>query len=225
MIRLIKTLTLAIGLFLLTGFLVKVPVQAAVLQFDPVSSNAAVAGTFDVKINVDAKTDSIAGSDIYIIYDPTLVEPQAVNYGTFFPIASNNITSGKIYISAVVEDSTQYKTGSGTVATVTFKGLQVGSGTLRFDCDLTRSDASKIVKNDLNATNVIECGSLGTFSITVGGAAGSTALTSSSNTTTSSNLPQSGVIENVLRFSLPAILLLSVGLILKAVLFLTKRGR
>lgn len=204
-------------------------VSAASVTFDPTTSSTSVNGTVSPKINVDSGTDQIAGTDVYVIYDPAFVEPQTVTAGTHFPIVTNqpfSSTPAKVAISAVVDNSSQYKTGTGHVATVTFKALKEGTTTLTFYCDTTKSDTSKIVKNDLNATNLIECSKLNTHTITIG-TGGSTGITptgttSGSTTTTTGGttytstqnvqtLPQSGVYENVVRFAIPGAVFLLLG--------------
>lgn len=207
-------------------------VEAAILKFEPTASTASVNGTFDVNVNVDARNDQIAGTDIQILYDPTLIEPTAVIEGTYFPVVTNTITSGKVTIAAVIDSTGSYKTASGTVATITFKGLKLGTGTIRFDCDLTRSDSSKIIKNDINATNVIECSALNTNSVTIANLGGGvdsdgdgipdnqqsvngTGNGSGTSTGGNSQLLQSGIYENVLMLSIPGLSLLAFGLMLK----------
>lgn len=208
-------------------------VQAAVLLLNPTTAQVQAGQTFTIEVNVDAKTDTIAGVEAYVVYDATLIEPQSVSAGTFFPIVTNNITTGKVNITGVVENSSQYKSGTGTIASITFRGIKNGTGVLRFDCDLARSDASKIVKNDLNATNLIECGALGTTAYTIGGSStgglpatgGTTTNTGTTGTTgTNGQLMKSGVFENVINISLPALFLVSLGVILKLILILTNKS-
>lgn len=198
-------------------------VSAAILKFDPTASSTTVGGTVTPKVNVSSGDVQIAGTDIYILYDPAFLEPQSVTAGTHFPIVTNNITSGKVYISAVVDNSSQYKTGEGTAANVTFKALKEGTTTLTYYCDLTKNDTSKIVKNDINATNVIECAGNGTHTVTIGNGTTSgvnpTAIpgtTTSGGTTYTSTqnvnqLPQSGVYENVVMFAVPGLILFALG--------------
>lgn len=208
-------------------------VSAATLKFDPTSITATNGNTFEVDIIVDAGSDQIAGTDAYIQYDNTLVEPSEVVPGTFFPVVSNSTTSEQVYINGVVTDPTDFKTGSGILATVTFRMLSDGDGTLSFYCDTSQPNTSKIVKNDVNATNVIECNALTLFSINGGdvpaqvatatpaptalpATGGSTGgVKESAQQVTTTTLPESGVFENVIGFAVPGALLLAAGVILK----------
>lgn len=206
--------------------------HAAVLKFDPTSSTTAVDGTFDVDIVVDAGTDQISGTDAYIKFDPAIVEAQTVTKGSFFPSVNNTIDTDQVYVNGVVTDATDFKTGSGVLATINFKVKSTTPGTLAFYCDLTQNDTSKIVKNDVNGTNVIECSNLTLYSIN--GGTSQPAQTSATNTpapTTLPNtgagqtqqpqtvvvqtLPQSGVFDNIIKYSVPGIILLVLGVVLK----------
>lgn len=209
--------------------------HAAVLKFDPTSSTTAVDGTFDVDIIVDASTDQISGTDAYIQFDSAIVEAQTVTKGSFFPSVNNTIDTDQVYINGVVTDSTDFKTGSGVLATITFKVKSTTPGTLSFYCDLTQNDTSKIVKNDVNGTNVIECTSLTLYSINGGTSAPAQTTTTTTTTTSATNtpapaqttttttgqtvvvqtLPQSGVFDNIIKYSVPGVLLLVLGVVLK----------
>lgn len=231
--RVYKQVTIAF-LFLFIGSIVAQAAEAATLKFDPTSSAISVGGSATPKVTISSGDVQIAGSDIYIVYDPAYLEPQTVTAGDHFPIVTNNVTPGKVYISAVVDNSSQYKTGDGTIATVSFKGLKNGTTTLTYYCDLTKNDTSKIVKNDINATNVIECGTLGTHTITIGDGGGTitpggtnggtnsggttTGGTTYSSTQNIQQLPQSGVYENVVGFALPGVALLVFGLAMRLLL-------
>lgn len=187
-------------------------VNAAFLQFDKPIVSANPQQAFQIALVVDAGSDQISSTDVYVLYDASLLQAQSVVAGTFFPTVTNNITSGKVYIAGLVDDPATYKTGSGTVATITFLPLKNGSGTLTFDCQPGVSSSSKIIKNDLNATNVIVCSQNGTSSVTVGagggGAGGGTLVTPSV-------LPRTGMFENVVKVAIPGMILILIGGVLK----------
>src|SRR4030042_5561309 len=161
-------------------------VEAGYFKFDPTSSTAANGNTFQVAVIVDAGSDQIRSTDIYVSFASTLLEAQSISAGTFFPTVTNNITSGRVYIAAMVDDGATTKTGSGTAATVTFKGLKEGSGSISFDCS-----SSLIVKADANGTNVLVCGSNGTNSVTISAGISTTGgeTTGTTNTTNTTTTP------------------------------------
>lgn len=186
--------------------------EAATLKFDNTTYSVAINGAVTVGVIVDAGSDQISSVDAYVLYDSTLLEAQTVTAGTFFPTVTNNITAGKIYIAGLVDDpASSAKSGTGTLATITFKGLKNSTGTLTFDCQATGSSTSKIVKNDLNATNVISCADNGTAAVSVGNGIIPTA-TSSSGLATPSALPRTGIIDNLQKLAIPGAILFLIGL-------------
>ncbi len=194
---------------------------AAFLKTDKTSYTVVKDGTFNVDVIVDAGTDVIRSTDVILVYDPTILTAQSVTAGTFFPTVANNIASGKVTITAYVDNAASSKSGSGTVATVSFKGIKDGSGTLTFDCG--SATGSKVTKNDTNFTNVIVCTQNTSSSVTVGagGAATTATPTPASSTpgaTTPAALPQSGFFDNTANIAFPGMVLLLIGLGLKLLL-------
>lgn len=195
---------------------------AASLKFDKATVSTATNQTFTVDVIVDAGTDQVTSADVWVIYDPTALEASSVANGTFFPAVTNNITSGKVSITGLIVDPGTYKTGSGTIATITFKALKDGTSTLTFDCRTDVSNSSKVIKNDVNATNIITCSSNGTSTVTAGpgGAVNPTSApyTPQANPTAPASLPRTGIMENMTRIAAPGLLLLLAGLALRLIL-------
>ncbi len=168
---------------------------AAFLQFDPATSSVDVDATTTIKVNLDAGTQQVAGTDIYVNFDSTYVSLQSVTGGSFFPIVSNTPQTSRVYVSGVIANPGEYKTGTGLVATLVFKAIKAGSTTVTFDCDITKTQTSKINQNDINASNVIDCSKLNSHVITIG------AGTGTGTTQTPSTLPQSGFLEDMLLYA------------------------
>ncbi|OGK47736.1 hypothetical protein A3A93_04665 [Candidatus Roizmanbacteria bacterium RIFCSPLOWO2_01_FULL_38_12] len=186
---------------------------AGTLDFVPDSTSVAVDESFTVDINIDAGTDQIASTDIYIDFDNTQLEFETVTDGSYFPDVSSQPLTGRIYIAGLMENPGEYKEGSGTVAKVTFKALTEGTTTLTFDCDTTDSETSKVVKNDANATNIIDCAALASHVVTI-----SATSSSSSSTSTSGTLPQSGVYDEVIKLIALGGAFIFVGVFMRAIL-------
>lgn len=148
--------------------------KAAFLKFDTANVSVNTGGSFSIDVIVDAGPDEITSTVANIVYDAGLLEAQSVTPGSFFPTVSNSITSGKVSISGLVSGPGTYLTGSGTLATITFKGLKNGTASLSFYCQPILYNSSKIIKNDLNATNVIDCSQNGSATIKVGSGVGVT---------------------------------------------------
>ena len=182
-------------------------VQAASLKFDKSTATAVNGATFQISVTVDPGSDSLNSTDAYVTYDSTLLKATAVTAGALFPTVSNDIsTSGKVYIAGMVNDPASSVSTAGTLATITFQGLKDGTGSLAFDCA-----TSKIIKNDINATNVITCSSNGTAAITIGGSGGSAPAPPA-------QLPESGIFDNLIKFAVPGVILLLLGGALRLVL-------
>jgi hypothetical protein len=190
-------------------------VSAASLSFDKTTASVNVGDSISIKVLIDAGTEQIISSDAYVLFDGTALQAQSVSDGDFFPIVSSNINTSRVYIAGLVTDVASAKTGSGTLATISFKGLKNATVTLSFDCQGV-GGPSKIIKNEVNSSNIIVCSSNGTSIITVGsGSSGSSSSgsTSSNPTTTAtpSVLPQTGIMDYINLWSTVGIVLFIIG--------------
>lgn len=215
MVKIVSTYIASAFLFLILAS----QASAATLNFDPISSAPAVDATFTVAVTINAGADQIAGTDIYINYNKTLVSVQSVTSGDFFPLVGNTPQDGRLYISGVVANQGEFKTGTGTVATVIFKALTAGTAELVFDCDLTKTETSKIVQNDINASNIINCSGNGKYTATIAGGGSITpAAGGTGGTGGTGSLPQSGVLDSAVSYSTIGVLLLFAGIAMKLLL-------
>ena len=204
-------------LFLLILFIVFPAVfgsaNAASLKFDKTTVSTTNGGTFEIAVTVDPGSDTLSSVDAYVAYDASYLKVNTVTAGTLFPTVSNDIsTSGKVYIAGMVNDPTTSISTSGTVATITFQALKDGSTTLTFDCN-----TSKIIKNDINASDVMTCSQNNSSAVTVG-SGGSSGGTNPTSAAPVSELPRSGVFDNVANIAIPGIILLLLGSIFRLVL-------
>jgi len=198
-------------------------VHAAFQKFDKTSYSVAKDKTFDVQIIVDPGSEQITSIDSYVTYDSSIVSAQSVTEGAYFPTVLNDLTSGKAYVAGLVDSPSDFKTGVGTVATITFRALANGETDLVFDCDSQATVTSKVIKNDINATNIIECGRNGTATVTI--AVGGTTLPTSTpkdetggvddtptpTTKVVTQLPASGSTENMIVLSMLGAVLVGIG--------------
>lgn len=212
-----KILSLVI-LFIVLPIFIGV-VNAASLKFDKTTISTTNGGTFQIAVTVDPGSDALNSVDAYVTFDATYLKATAVTAGSLFPTVSNDIsTSGKVYIAGLVNDPASSISTTGTLATITFQGLKDGSATLSFDCN-----TSKIVKNDINASNVIVCSTNGTSVVTIGsgssgGTTNPTATPPAANTGANNELPKSGIFDNVVKFALPGAILFLLGIVVKLML-------
>jgi len=194
---------------------------AATLQFDPTAVNTQTDQTFEVKVNVDAGSEEITSVDAYIIYDNNVIGVQEVRDGTFFlTVAKDTSQAGKAYIAGMVDDPATAKTGSGTIATLVFKAKTNGSTTMTFDCTAGTTTDSNITKNDLNATDIIQCDGNGRSVIKVGtgGSSSETTQPTPTSTSSTSQLPKTGIFDNIIKYSIPGAILLLIGTATKLIL-------
>lgn len=253
----IKNFLLQLGICIsfIVGILFVLPLFklsfAATLNFDQATVSTSVNQTFTITIIVDSKDEQINSSDVYVLYDQTYLTAQSVipksttldtfSDETFFPIILSNLqTAGRAYIAAMIDLPGTYKTGRGTIASIVFKALKNGTTDLTFDCTAGVTTDSNIVKNDVQSTDIIECGANGKAVITIGEVSGPTstpAPTLAPGAPTSTPIPvptskpvppaptstpipvptstpvppPSGIIENVVKYSVPGVILLIVG--------------
>ncbi|MDH7476323.1 MAG: cohesin domain-containing protein [Microgenomates group bacterium] len=212
-----------IKLLLILSFLFFLPltvnVLAATLEFNPATITTSAGQSFDLNIVINAGSDQITSVDAFIVYDANLLEVVSVTDGTFFPtISKDTSVTGKAYIAGMVNDPATYKTGSGTLASIRFTAKANGVANVTFDCAQGLTTDSNITKNDLNATDIIQCASNGSASVVIGtgGATGPTATPRASSA--GSTLPRSGIFDNVVKYSIPGAVLLFLGGVAKLIL-------
>lgn len=212
-------------IFLFVYFFIVGSVQAASVKFDKATVTVNANETFTLDAIVDAGSDQITSTDMWILYDSTALEAQNASPGAFFPAVTNNITAGKVYVAGLITDPGTYKTGSGTVAKITFKALKNGTATITYDCRADVSNSSKVIKNAVDPTNVINCAQNGTSIITIGtggvvptSAAIPTSIYSSGAVPTA--LPQSGFMDELPRLSMIGAILIVAGVLLRVLLIL-----
>lgn len=211
------------------GFLFIIPLfrvsLAASLQFDPTTVKTQAGQTFEIKVNVEAGNDEIRSVDAYVLYDPNLLEVSSVIEGTFFNTVIYDLSqSGKVYIGGMVDDPATSRTGSGTLATIVFKAKSDGSADLTFDCTPGSGNDSNTITSDLNATDIIECDSNGRAVITIGSGSSSPGQSGPSPTPTNRGpasprqLPKSGIVDHLVKYSVAGTILLLIGTVAKLIL-------
>jgi hypothetical protein len=184
----------------------------ASLLLDKTTYTVATGSTFTVDVSVDPGTDSISSTDAHVTFDSTVLEAESVAPGTYFPSVNQTITAGKVSIFASVTDPASSKTGKGVIATITFKGLKAGTSNVTFYCDTTAYNTSKVIKNDVDATNIIDCTANSSATVTVGGGGGGSPLTTPTPVT---SLPQSGAAADLSMYAVMGMGLIVLGGIVK----------
>lgn len=192
-------------------------VNAAFLKFDKASYSVNTGDSFDVEIIVDPGADQITSIDSYITYDSSIINADSVKKAEpeYFPTVLNDLTSGKAYVAGLVNGPSEFKTGVGTVAKINFVALKEGETDLVFDCDDQATVTSKVIKNDIDSTDIIECSQNGTATVTVG-VGGEAIVTEDTPTPTPTQavvtqLPASGSAENMMMLGMIGAVLVVIG--------------
>lgn len=159
---------------------------AAVLEFSPATGSYTTNSPFNIEVKVDTSSQDTQSTDAVIEFDTSFLSVENVTYGSFYPTVLHSVQDGKIYISGVVDDAASVKNGTGTLATISFKGLKAGTATLGFVCETGRTDDSNVSKNDTDATDLLVCSSLVDGSYTLSGE------TINNNPTTAPTSPPTG---------------------------------
>lgn len=200
-------------------------VQAATLQFDPTTGSGAIGESIDLGIVVNAGSDEILAVDAQVRYDKNILEVTNCTDGTFLKVARKDFaTPGQLYIAGIVEDPGSPVTGKGTMATCSFKVKANATTNVTYSCTPgeTASD-SNVAKNNADATDVIQCPDNGVAVITAGtGVGGAPTATPSGGLggsgTVPSELPKTGIIDELMKFAVPGAILVAIGLVSKVLL-------
>jgi len=122
------------------------PTSGTVVHFDAPSTPVAAGSTFTIKVQLD-DVKELAGDEVYISFNPAILEAQdadpaksgiQVAMGALLKpdfVAQNLVEAnrGKISFAVVQLPPNQPVSGSGILATVTFKAKMAGSSPLTFD--------------------------------------------------------------------------------------------
>lgn len=171
-IILIVLILLGIGFFVLNPKKATQPSAASLLQEDTSQKNntktsaviilsaskasVKVGETFAVSVNISSR-DATGGTDIVILYDPTLVSVEnnvsgAMNVGSIYHDYSINSDDkkGKITVSGI-SSATEAPIASGLFGTVTFKAIKPGKAEVKLDFTKgSTTDTNVISTKDLS---------------------------------------------------------------------------
>lgn len=94
--------------------------------------------TFVVAVNINTSTNAVIGTELYIKYDPTIVQAQRVDVGPFFPnpqVIEGDLgaSSGTLIYTAFLDTGGTPQTGVGNIAQITFQAVKEGKADLTFD--------------------------------------------------------------------------------------------
>lgn len=157
----------------------KISPQAATgvtLALSPSSGNKTVNNNFTVDIVLNTNLQETAGTDIIINYNPADLEVQDANTGVTgvqiapgtlyasYPINSVNTTTGKISFSGIITPGGTGYTGTGTLATITFKALRIATSNVTFSFT-AGSTTDTNVTSKTTYTDILESVTNGAYNI------------------------------------------------------------
>lgn len=206
--KIVNTL-LALILFLVVGLIFVPSALAATFSLSPSTATKNVGTTFNVNIVLDTKGDAVTGATAILTYDTAKLEVVdsdttqtgiQIKPGTIFnqaPLTNTvNTSTGQIRYDSGSLGSTY--TGSGTMATITFKTLL--AGTAKVDYTFTSgstTNTSLVAASSPAGTNLLTGVTGGTYTISASVGGGGA---------TPAPLPESGV-------SFPTILVFGAGIL------------
>lgn len=152
-------------------------VMASTLSVSPSSQSLKVGDTFTVNINLDTQGKMIDGVDIrYLNYNPNIIQIQDSGIEAGVQIAPGNLmpltlvnkvdeSLGRVTFSQVVAGGSKY-TGSGVLATITFKAVAPGNTDLTFDYSPNSTTDSNIASGGLDVLSLVVNGNYSVNSLT-----------------------------------------------------------
>lgn len=209
--------------FLLMGVVSAKAVSAAPrIYLDPSSGNYNSGTEFSVKVKIDTDGRAAMAADALVNFDSTRLEVKQVATGGFFSGFDYNISNsnGRITIYSFAEQALQTRTGTGDLATVTFKAIASGTATVSFLCQAGSNSDSAIW--DSTGNDLIDCASNGSGSYVIGSSVGGTSPTNTpapetttapdAPTPTPSQLPETGIETPILGLLIGGGIMMLLGL-------------
>lgn len=180
-------------------------------SLSPTVKEVAPQVSFNVTVSIDTGGKLTSGADAIVEYDSSLLEVVSVSEGTFYPtITTLNNTTGKVEIYGVA-DSTNPKSGTGTLATITFRGKTAGTATVNFLCQTGSTSDSNI--NSTSNEDLIVCADNVNASYIIGSTSQEATTTATPTATASQELPQTGFLEPTALIIGGGIILMILGLV------------
>ena len=139
------------------------------LYFDVSDIGVKQGDEFELSMKIDAASNAVSGADAVLEYNPTYLEVVSIDNGNFFPLFGKHfeINNQKIYITGFFTEKNQTKVGEGQFAKLTFKAVQNGVTSLKFDCTQKSLSDTNII--NLASNDLVVCRDLAPVKISVAG--------------------------------------------------------
>jgi len=193
---------------------------AASFSLDPVTTSSQANSSFTVDLDIDTGGVQTTGANAILTYDTTVLEVVSVAYPASPPYSTNSETidntNGRLTINSSATSQAYAYSGTGTMATITLKGLIAGSSSLSFLCVAGSTTDSNIINTSVQ--DILDCSQLTNGSYTITSSAGGDDTTPTATPTISSGiidddteLPESGTTEVTLAIAALSIFFLFIG--------------
>lgn len=156
--------------FALFGFASQV--QAARLYFSPASKEVEKNQELAVELWLDTQGKNVSGVDVYLDYQSSGLSISQASFGSLFDITAFNNSGdsqGRTYLAVAFSSLSGSFKGNQRLATLSLRAKsQAGAYTLRMVCQPGSTNETSIYQTG-SWNDVVSCGSLGNFSLTVKG--------------------------------------------------------
>lgn len=135
-------------------YTVNAPLTDSILTLSSDYTDWSQGDTQTVTIALDTQGNEVAGVDIDLTFDPAVLQITNTNWAGLFPNQQGttfNNSTGTFSVSGVVNEGTPYN-GQGTIITITFQALAIGSTNIDFDWTAGVTTDTNIV--DYNNPNI-----------------------------------------------------------------------
>lgn len=164
----IKKIFLISVIFFFVFLICPQAVLGQVFTLSPSTATKSAGTEYTVDLLLDTEGKVVSGADVKMSFDAGVLEVVDVTEGSFFPEVTHNIYSGTLYIGGVFPNESQYKSGTGKLATLTLKGKTSGTASLAFVCTSQATDTN-IFDTSATPTDIVKCSSLKNGSYTFSG--------------------------------------------------------
>lgn len=160
----LKSVALAVILFLANLVLAKTSSASPRLFLDPASLTISKDSDFDIKLTIDVESNSAFGAEAIIIFPSSDIDIKTVSNGGFFTDFSYAQIAGRLEIHGFFSSPYDSKSGSGTFASLKFTAKKdLGSGVISFVCTGGENDTQIL---NTNGVNILSCGVLNQSNLT-----------------------------------------------------------
>lgn len=205
--RILSRVLLITGASIAT-FAVPAIASAATLSLSPTSGTHAVGATFDVKIQLDTGGVTTSGTDVYVRFDPNVLQVVdsnnsstgvQVSPGTLYSQTSFNSTdngAGKVSFSGSKSGGSSGYSGTGTLATIKFQAAaEADSTSVTIDYQAGSTTDSNVI-SQADSSDALTSVTSASYKISAAAGSATAAPTTTTTATTADDTDGDGIKNN-----------------------------